>query len=31
VTAIGDSVMLDAEGDIEQDVPSIQIDAAVSR
>jgi hypothetical protein len=31
VTAIGDSVMLDAAPDLQQDIPGIQIDAAVSR
>jgi hypothetical protein len=31
VTAIGDSVMLDAEGDIQQAIPGIQINAAASR
>jgi hypothetical protein len=31
VTAIGDSVMLDAEGDLQHDIPGIQINAAVSR
>ncbi|HXQ18406.1 MAG TPA: hypothetical protein VN781_02145 [Acidimicrobiales bacterium] len=31
VTAIGDSVMLDAEPDLERDIPGIQVDAAVSR
>jgi hypothetical protein len=31
VTAIGDSVMLDDEGDLQHDVPSIEINASVSR
>jgi hypothetical protein len=31
VTAIGDSVMLDAEGDLQHDIPGVQINAAVSR
>ena len=31
VTAIGDSVMLDAEPDLQHDVPGIEINAAVSR
>jgi hypothetical protein len=31
VKAIGDSVMLDAEGDLQHDIPGIQINAAVSR
>ena len=31
VTAVGDSVMIDAEGDLQQDIPGIQVNAAVSR
>lgn len=31
VTAVGDSVMIDAEPDLEQDIPGIQVNAAVSR
>jgi hypothetical protein len=31
VTAIGDSVMLDAEGALQQDIPGVQINADVSR
>lgn len=31
VTAIGDSVMLDAQRDLEEDIPGIQVHAAVSR
>jgi hypothetical protein len=31
VTAIGDSVMLDAEGDLQHDIPGIEVNAAVSR
>jgi len=31
VTAIGDSVMIDAEPDLEADVPGIDVNAAVSR
>lgn len=31
VTAVGDSVMIDAQGDLQQDIPGIQVNAAVSR
>jgi hypothetical protein len=31
VTAIGDSVMLDAQGSLEEDIPGIDVSAAVSR
>ena len=31
VTAIGDSVMLDAQENLEQDIPGVQVNAAVSR
>jgi len=31
VTAVGDSVLIDAEGDLQQDIPGIQVLGAVSR
>jgi hypothetical protein len=31
VTAVGDSVMLDYQGDLEADIPGVDVEAAVSR